>query len=114
MVLNRLQKLADRVYPESQCGSRSERSTIVMMFSLRQLQEKCRKQKQSLYIAFIDPTKALDLVSRDGPFKVLAKIGCTSTSTLTQLLNYDSLFRCRPNVLFQQHPNDLYEVVTEV
>ena len=29
-----------------------------------------------LYIAFIDPTKAFDLVSRDGLFKVLPKIGC--------------------------------------
>ena len=76
VVLNRLQKLADRVYPESQCGFRSERSTIDMIFSLRQLQEKCREQKQSLYIAFIDLTKAFDLVSRDGLFKVLARIGC--------------------------------------
>ena len=30
----------------------------------------------SLYIAFIDLTKAFDLVSRDGLFKVLPKIGC--------------------------------------
>ena len=76
VILNRLQKLADRVYPESQCGFRAERSTIDMIFSLRQLQEKCREQKQSLYIAFIDLTKAFDLVSRDGLFKVLAQIGC--------------------------------------
>ena len=30
----------------------------------------------SLYIAFIDLTKAFDLVNRDGLFKVLPKIGC--------------------------------------
>ena len=76
MVLKRLQKLADRVYPESQCGFRSERSTIDMIFSLRQLQEKCREQNQPLYVAFIDLTKAFDLVSRDGLFKVLNRIGC--------------------------------------
>ena len=29
-----------------------------------------------LYIAFIDLNKAFDLVSRDGLFKVLPKIGC--------------------------------------
>ena len=29
-----------------------------------------------LYIAFIDLTKAFDLVSRDGLFKILTKIGC--------------------------------------
>ncbi|XP_035663411.1 uncharacterized protein LOC118407100 [Branchiostoma floridae] len=76
VVLGRLQRLADRVYPESQCGFRSERSTIDMIFSLRQLQEKCREQRQPLYIAFIDLTKAFDLVNRDGLFKTLAKIGC--------------------------------------
>ena len=76
VVLKKLQRLADRVYPESQCGFRAERSTIDMIFSLRQLQEKCREQHMPLYLAFIDLTKAFDLVSRDGLFTVLAKIGC--------------------------------------
>ena len=76
VILIRLQKLAERIYPESQCGFRAERSTIDMIFSLRQLQEKCREQHMPLYIAFIDLTKAFDLVSRDGLFKVLPKIGC--------------------------------------
>ena len=76
VILIRLQKLAERIYPESQCGFRAERSTIDMIFSLRQLQEKCREQHMPLYIAFIDPTEAFDLVSRDGLFKVLPKIGC--------------------------------------
>ena len=76
IVLQRLQKLADRVYPESQCGFRANRSTIDMIFSLRQLQEKCREQQQPLYLAFIDLTKAFDLVSRDGLFKILPLIGC--------------------------------------
>ena len=74
VVLNRLQKLADRVYLESQCSFRSERSTIDMICSLHQLQEKCREQNQSLHVAFVDLTKAFDLVSRDGLFKVLARI----------------------------------------
>lgn len=78
VILIRLQKLADRVYPESQCGFRSKRSTIDMIFSLRQLQEKCREQQMPLYISFIDLTKAFDLVSRDGLFKILPKIGCPS------------------------------------
>ena len=42
VILIRLQKLAERIYPESQCGFRAERSTIDMICSLRQLQEKCR------------------------------------------------------------------------
>ncbi|CAH1252113.1 OBSCN [Branchiostoma lanceolatum] len=76
VVLARLQRLAERVYPESQCGFRANRSTIDMIFSLRQLQEKCREQNMPLYIAFIDLTKAFDMVSRDGLFKILPKIGC--------------------------------------
>ena len=75
-VLARLQKLAERVYPESQCGFRAERSTVDMIFSLLQLQEKCREQNKPLYIAFIDLTKAFDLVSREGLFNILLKIGC--------------------------------------
>ena len=76
VILTRLQKLAERIYPESQCGFRAERSTIDMVFSLRQLPEKCREQQLLLYIAFIDLTMAFDLVSRDGLFMVLPKIGC--------------------------------------
>ncbi|GAA6101903.1 uncharacterized protein LOC116952123 [Tachysurus ichikawai] len=39
----------------------------------RQLQEKCREQQMPLYIAFIDLTKAFDLVSRSGLFRLLEK-----------------------------------------
>ena len=67
--------LAERIYLESQCGFRAKMATIDMIFSLRQLQEKCREQGKPLYVAFIDLTKAFDLVSRDG----LAKIGCPPT-----------------------------------
>ncbi|CAH1277284.1 CYP3A43, partial [Branchiostoma lanceolatum] len=76
VALRRLQVLADRVYPESQCGFRAQRSTTDMIFSVRQLQEKCREQQRPLYIAFIDLTKAFDLVSRRGLFQLLQKIGC--------------------------------------
>ena len=44
--------------------------------SIRQLQEKCREQQQPLYLAFIDLTKAFDMVNRTGLFKLLEKIGC--------------------------------------
>ena len=43
---------------------------------MRKLQEKCREQGQPLYLTFIDLTKTFDLVSRDGLFKILSKIGC--------------------------------------
>ena len=76
VMLNRLQTLTERVYPEAQCGFRAQRSTIDMIFSLRQLQEKCREQRRPLYIAFIDLTRAFDLVSRSGLFTLLHRIGC--------------------------------------
>ena len=52
------------------------RSTIDIIFFVRRLQEKCRKQRRSLFIAFIDLTKAFDLVSRRGLFNLLEKCGC--------------------------------------
>ena len=45
-----------------------------MIFFVRQLQEKCNEQNLLLYIAFIDLTKAFDLVSREGLFAILLKI----------------------------------------
>ena len=76
VTLTRLQSLASQVYPKSQCGLRAGRSTVDMIFTLRQLQEKCREHQQPLFQAFVDLTKAFDLVSRSGLFKILQKIGC--------------------------------------
>ena len=47
-----------------------------MIFVLRQIQEKCRKQNMGLCAAFVDLTKAFDTVSRDGLWKILAHLGC--------------------------------------
>ena len=47
-----------------------------MIFSVRQLQEKCQEQNKPLFLAFLDLTKAFDLVSRSGLFQLLKKIGC--------------------------------------
>ena len=75
VVLKRLQVLAEQVYSESQFGFRANRSTIDMTFSRKQLQEKCREQRQPLFVAFIDLTKALDLVTYIGcPPKLLSII----------------------------------------
>ncbi|XP_063590147.1 uncharacterized protein LOC134767028 [Penaeus indicus] len=79
VLLPRLQKIADRIYPESQCGFRSGRSTADMIFSVRQIQEKCREQNRPLHMAFVDLTKAFDMVSREGMFAVLQKLGCPPT-----------------------------------
>ena len=73
VVLNRLQKLAKRVYPEAQCGFKAGRSTIDMIFSLRLLQEKCREQRNPLYIAFIDLSKAFEPNQQEGVIHSLAE-----------------------------------------
>ena len=65
-----IQKLAERVYPDSQCGFRSQQSPTDMLFSVRYLQEKCKANNVLLYITFIDYTRAFDLVIREGLFTI--------------------------------------------
>ena len=74
VALHHLQQLDEWLHP--QCGFHWKRSTVDMMILLRQHQEKCPEQQQPLFIAFIDLTKAFDLVSRDILFKILSIIGC--------------------------------------
>ena len=62
--------------PESQCGFRKDRGSTDMIFTARQLQEKCQEQNADLYLTFVDLTKAFDTVSRDGLWKIMAKFGC--------------------------------------
>ena len=66
IILQRLQQVAEFIYPQSQSGYRHERSTIDRIFTLRQLMEKTREQRRSLYIAFVDFTKAFDTVDSWG------------------------------------------------
>ena len=61
--------------PESQCGFRKDRGTIYMIFTARQLQEKCQEQNVDLNMTFVDLTKAFDTVRLDGLGKIMAKFG---------------------------------------
>ena len=78
VLLNRLNEHLEQsgLLPESQCGFRKDRGTIDMIFTARQLQEKCQEQNVDLYITFVDLTKAFDTVSREGLWKIMAKFGC--------------------------------------
>ena len=78
ILLNRLNVHLDQtgLIPESQCGFRKDRGTIDMIFTARQLQEKCQEQNVDIYMTFVDLTKAFDTVSRDGLWKIMAKFGC--------------------------------------
>ena len=42
-----------------------------MLFTARQLKEKCQEQNMDLYITFVDLTKHL-IVSREGLWKIMA------------------------------------------
>ena len=43
---------------------RAGRGTMDMIFTARQLQEKCREHQRELYAVFVDLTKAFDSVDR--------------------------------------------------
>ena len=77
VLLIRLNKyIVDVVCPETQCGFRRKRGTTDMIFTARQLQEKCSEQHQNLCLAFIDITKAFDTVNREILWQIMQKFGC--------------------------------------
>ena len=78
VILIRLQKLAERVYAESQCGFGAGRSTIDTwsspFASSRRITENNRCPCISLSLT--STHKGVYLVSRDGLFQTLPKTGC--------------------------------------
>lgn len=77
LLLNRLQEqICNNVFPEAQCGFRANRGTTDMIFSVRQLQEKCIEQNVALFQVFVDLTKAFDTVNRKAMWTILRKLGC--------------------------------------
>ena len=111
ILLTRLQKLAERILPESQCGFRAGRSTMDMVFSLRQLQEKCREQQMPLYIAFVDLTKAFDTVSRPSLYKVLKRIGCPPTLLQLIISFHEDMTAC---IQYEGNISDRFDVKSGV
>ncbi|XP_076034554.1 uncharacterized protein LOC143021149 [Oratosquilla oratoria] len=89
---NRLKPLAEKILPENQTGFRPTRGTTDMIFTLRQLQEKCREQYQPLYMAFIDLTKAFDSVSRELLWNTLSTYGCPPKYIRILRLLHDGMF----------------------
>ena len=69
------------VVPEIQYGFRGNRSTVHMIFCLRQLQEKCIAQDRPLYMVFVDFAKAFDTVGRTGLWQLLRKYRCPEKFT---------------------------------
>ena len=79
VILDRLiSTISEETLPETQCGFRPGRSTVDMVFSVRQVQEKCIEHHLDLYAVFIDLTKAFDTVNREALWHILEKLGCPS------------------------------------
>lgn len=92
ILVNRLLPLSEEILPESQCGFRPSRGTTDMIFTVRQLQEKCLEQKQPLYMAFIDLTKAFDMVDRLALWQILSRHGCPPKYIRVLRLLHDDMF----------------------
>ncbi|PFX13419.1 Retrovirus-related Pol polyprotein from type-1 retrotransposable element R2 [Stylophora pistillata] len=75
-VVNLHDGIAEKILPESQSGFRPNKGTTDMIFSVRQLQEKCMEQNKPLYLAIIDLTKAFNTVARELLWDVLVRSGC--------------------------------------
>ncbi|KXJ19957.1 hypothetical protein AC249_AIPGENE24837 [Exaiptasia diaphana] len=74
--------------PNMGCGFRTGRGTTDMMFSARQMQEKCREQNLDLFMVFIDLTKAFDSINREGLWKILLKLGCPPRMVNRKLVHH--------------------------
>ena len=76
VILNRVNThLLDKTVPESQCVFCQNRRTVDMIFTARQIQEKCKEQYRDLHILSVNLTKACDTVSRLGLWNILPRIG---------------------------------------
>ncbi|BHF64010.1 hypothetical protein SprV_0200700700 [Sparganum proliferum] len=66
--------------PESQCSFHHHRGTTDIIFATCQLHEMCQEMRTHLHSTFVDLTKALDTVNREGLWKIMHKFGCPERS----------------------------------
>ena len=108
IMLNRLiPSVAEKNLSESQCGFRRNHSTTDMIFTVRQIQEKCTEQNMCLYAVFVDLTKAFDTVIREALWAILRKLGCPAKfTTLVRLLHDDMT----GEVLSDGEPSEIFDI----
>ena len=96
IVARRLSEYCERVgiLPEEQSGFRPNRSTTDMMFVIGWLQELARKKLFSLYVCFIDITKAYDSVDRTLLWTVLVRFGVPQIMISVIRQFHDSMRAC--------------------
>lgn len=71
VLLKRPRDLEERVYSESPCGFRANRSSVDMVSSIRQLHEKYWEQRLPVFVVSLELNKAFDTVST-----ILQNLGC--------------------------------------
>ena len=77
ILLSRLNaEIVKTILPELQCGFHQNRGAAEMIFTARQIQEKCSEQRQGLYQVFVDFVKAFDSANREAIWTILGKLGC--------------------------------------
>ena len=81
VIQGRLQRLAERELPDSQCGFRKSRSCTDMTFVVRQLTEKAQEQWMKLSTTFIDLKKAYGSVPRKALWMAMKKLGVPDVLT---------------------------------
>ena len=59
-----------------QAGAQKKRSCLEHIVTLRLLTDTARRRKHTLFVTFVDFSKAYDLVSRQKLFQVLKRMGC--------------------------------------
>ena len=114
VILTRLQKLAERVYAESQCGFRAGRPTIDTVFSLLQLQKKCREQQMPPFIAFADlPAITIDDYELD-VVEQFIHLGSTITDNLSLDTEIDkTIGKAATTVVASLHDVDQHQTDSE-
>ena len=75
IVQQRLQTVAKRVLPDTECGFRSGRGCVEMIVCARQLMEKATEHNTKQFMLFIDHRKAYDSIPREALWCVLKKYG---------------------------------------
>lgn len=75
------------ICPESQCGFHFGGGIMDRIFSLFQLNLKVSGNNQELFMIFVDPAKAVDILKRKARWKVLKKLSIPTNVEYYHLLS---------------------------
>ena len=75
LIKTRIAPIIEQQLSDSQYGFRTGRGTRDAICQLRIMMERCLEMQKTLYICFIDYTKAFDRVKHDMLFEILSKAG---------------------------------------